>query len=124
MADGDTITVLREREQVKVRLVEIDAPEKARAFGNKSTQALSDMVHGTDVLVVEQRTDKYRRTLSRIYLDGLDVDAEQMRQCMAWVYDRYVTDRALYAIQNGTKAAKHGLWADADLMPPWKWRRR
>jgi endonuclease YncB( thermonuclease family) len=36
VADGDTITVLREREQVKVRLVEIDAPEKAQAFGNRS----------------------------------------------------------------------------------------
>lgn len=28
VADGDTITVLRDRTQVKVRLLEIDAPEK------------------------------------------------------------------------------------------------
>ncbi len=36
VADGDTITVLVGRDQVKVRLVEIDAPEKAQAFGNKA----------------------------------------------------------------------------------------
>ena len=29
VADGDTITVLVDREQVKVRLIEIDAPEKS-----------------------------------------------------------------------------------------------
>jgi endonuclease YncB( thermonuclease family) len=35
VADGDSITVLRDREQVKVRLVDIDAPERAQPFGNR-----------------------------------------------------------------------------------------
>ncbi len=124
VADGDTVTVLRDRQSVKVRLMEIDAPEKAQAFGNRSKQSLSAMVYGKDVLVVEHGTDKYRRTLGRIYQDRLDVNAEQVRQGMAWVYDRYVTDRGLYALQDEAKAAKRGLWTDADPMPPWKWRHK
>lgn len=125
VADGDTITVLREHEQVKIRLSGIDAPEKAQAFGNRSKQTLSGMVHGKDVLVLECGTDKYRRTLGRVYLDGLDVNAEQVRQGMAWVYRRYTSkDSPLYAVEGEAKAAKRGLWADAEPVPPWEWRHR
>lgn len=42
VVDGDSITVLREHEQIKMRLNEIDAPEKAQAFGNRSKQSLSE----------------------------------------------------------------------------------
>ena len=65
VADGDTITVLRDQEQVKVRLTEIDAPEKAQAFGNQAKQALSALVFGKEVRVVDHGTDRYRRTLGR-----------------------------------------------------------
>ncbi len=44
LADGDTITVLRDRTQVKIRLEGIDAPEKNQAFGNKAKVTLSDYV--------------------------------------------------------------------------------
>jgi hypothetical protein len=46
VADGDTITVLRDRTKVKVRRLEIDAPEKAQAFGAKSKESLSEMCFG------------------------------------------------------------------------------
>lgn len=36
ISDGDTLTLLSGREQIKVRLVEIDAPEKGQAFGNRA----------------------------------------------------------------------------------------
>ncbi|MBI4291294.1 MAG: thermonuclease family protein [Betaproteobacteria bacterium] len=124
VADGDTITVLKDREQVKVRLVEIDAPEKGQAFGNKSKQALSDLVYGKQVEVKERGKDQYKRTLGRIYRDGSDVNAEMVRLGMAWVYDRYATDRTLYQIQTEAKAERRGLWADPKPVAPWEWRRR
>lgn len=41
---------------------------------------------------------------------------------MAWVFDRYATDRTLYAIQDEARAARRGLWSDAAPVPPWEWR--
>lgn len=52
IADGDTITVLRDgRNQVKIRLYGIDAPESGQPFGKASKQNLSSMVYGKPVPV-------------------------------------------------------------------------
>ena len=123
VADGDTITVLREREQVRVRLVEIDAPENAQAFGSRSRQSLSDLCFNKTAKLENKGKDRYGRTLARVICDGADANAEQVRRGMAWVYDRYVTDRGLYSIQDEARAAKRGLWADVRPVPPWEWRR-
>lgn len=125
IADGDTITVLVERQQVKVRLVEIDAPEKAQAFGNRSKQSLSEMCFDKEAQIQEKSKDRYGRTLGRVYCAGMDTSAEQVRRGMAWVYRKYAPkDSPLYAIEDEAKAARRGLWVDADPMPPWEWRRQ
>jgi micrococcal nuclease len=123
VADGDSITVLHDREQVKVRLVDIDAPEKAQPFGNRSKQALEALVKGREVKVVERGKDRYERTLARIYHGDLDVNAEQVRQGMAWVFRRYSFDTGLYAIEAEAKEQQRGLWRDPNPMPPWEWRK-
>ena len=122
VADGDTITVLRGREQIKVRLAEIEAPEKAQPFGNKSKQALSALVYGKAVLVVDQGQDRYKRTIGRVYQDDVDVSAEQIKQGMAWVYRKYSKDVSLLSLEDEAKAQRLGLWADAEPVPPWEWR--
>lgn len=123
MADGDTITVLRDKVQVKVRLAEIDAPEKSQAFGNKSKQALTALVHGKQVLVVEQGRDRYKRTIGRVYQGNVDVSAEQVKQGMAWVYRKYLKDKTLLSLEDEAKAQQFGLWADVEPVPPWVWRK-
>lgn len=122
MADGDSITVLRDREQVKVRLVDIDAPEMAQPFGNRAKQALDALVYGRDVLVVERGKDRYRRVLGRVYRDDLDVNVEMVREGMAWVYRTYSSDAALPKIETEAKEQQRGLWHDAHPVPPWEWR--
>lgn len=123
VADGDSIAVLRDREQVKVRLVDIDAPEKAQPFGNRSRQALGAMVHGTEVHVVERGKDRYQRILGRVYRGDLDVNAEQVRQGMAWVYRQYSKDATLLKIETAAKEQHRGLWRDLDPVAPWEWRK-
>lgn len=125
VADGDTITVLRDKEQVKIRLIEIDAPEKAQAFGNKSKQSLSDLCFDKTATLADKGKDRYGRTLAKVTCDGIDANAEQVRQGMAWVYRKYAPkDSWLYAVEGEAKAARRGLWADAEPVPPWGWRHR
>ncbi|MCB1966956.1 MAG: thermonuclease family protein [Candidatus Accumulibacter sp.] len=123
VTDGDTVTVLRDREPVKVRLTEIDAPERKQPFGQRSRQHLADLVFRKEVLVVEHGKDRYGRTLGRLKLGAVDANEEQIRSGMAWVYDKYVVDRSLYGLQDEAKRARRGLWADPEPVPPWEWRR-
>ena len=47
IADGDTLSARGETPagtaNIKIRLAEIDAPEKGQAFGNRSRQHLADL---------------------------------------------------------------------------------
>lgn len=130
VSDGDTITALCQgNEQVKVRLAEIDAPEKAQPFGTKSKQSLSDLCFGKQARIASQGRDRYGRTIGRMYCftpgvkTEIDANAEQVRRGFAWVYDRYVTDPNLYPLQDAARAERRGLWADSAPTPPWEWRK-
>ena len=64
VADGDTITVLdADKQQHKIRLEGIDAPEKAQPYGKDSKKALSDLVFGKDVQVLWLKSDPTETTL-------------------------------------------------------------
>ena len=69
--------------------------------------------------------DRYGRVVGRVFVDGLDVNAEMVRNGHAWVYRQYAKDESLFALEDEARAAKRGLWAlsEADNMPPWDWRR-
>lgn len=79
VADGDTLTILRDRNQIRIRLTEIDAPERGQAFGKRSTQSLRSMCAGRTARVVVAGQDRYQRTLGRVWCGGLDTSAEQVR---------------------------------------------
>lgn len=126
ISDGDTLTARCGQpgayQQVKVRLSEIDAPEKAQPFGERSRQHLAQMCHQQTANIRPIGTDRFGRTLARVECQGKDTNAEQIRSGMAWVYDKYVTDRSLYGLQEKARAQGLGLWADREPVPPWIWR--
>lgn len=123
VADGDTLTVLKGREEVRVRLAEIDAPEKAQAFGQAAKRALSELCYRKSTTVHVQDVDRYGRVVGRVVCDGTDANRAQVRNGMAWVYDRYARDTRLHALQDEAQQAHRGLWKDASPTRPWEWRR-
>jgi hypothetical protein len=108
--------------QVKIRLAEIDAPEKRQPFGQRAKQSLSDLVYGKQVMVKQETKDRYGRVVSRMYAGSLDVNAEQIRRGMVWAYRKYAHDQALFALEQEAKNTKRGLWADPHAIPPWEYR--
>jgi endonuclease YncB( thermonuclease family) len=130
VADGDTITVLSAgNQQTRVRLQGIDAPESGQAFGQVSKRNLSNFIFDKQVVVEYEKTDRYGRTLGKVLAGRRDVNLEQVKAGLAWHYKDYQEeqqpeDRRLYAdAETDARAAKRGLWADANPIPPWDFRR-
>jgi endonuclease YncB( thermonuclease family) len=122
--DGDTLTVLVGKQQVKVRLAEIDAPELRQAFGQRSKQSLADLCFQESAKVEQIARDRYGRSVGRVECAGMEASAHQVALGMAWVFDRYSKPSSpLYGLQDDAKAARRGLWADTEPVPPWEWRK-
>ncbi|MCP4043825.1 MAG: thermonuclease family protein, partial [Gammaproteobacteria bacterium] len=64
---------------LKIRLAEIDTPERRQPFGTKAKQALAKMAFNKQARVVEVTKDRYKRIVGRVYMGNLDVNAELVR---------------------------------------------
>jgi endonuclease YncB( thermonuclease family) len=121
--DGDTVLIKRTSGLLKIRLAEIDAPEKMQTFGETSKRSLSDMVMGKQVKFVSETMDQYGRMVAHLSVEGLDVNAEQIRRGMAWEYSNFHSNKALIALQHEAMQVPRGLWAQSNPTPPWEWRK-
>lgn len=125
VADGDTITVLHNKEEHKIRLAGIDCPElKGQPFGAAAKKLTSKLVFGKMVKVTVTDTDRYGRLVAEVYLpDGKCLNQELVRSGMAWWYRRYAPDDEVLAkLEVDARKARRGLWAEKAPTPPWEWR--
>lgn len=109
-----------DKEQIKVRLSEVDAPESAQAYGTRSKQALSDLIFGKEVVVLQDDKDRYGRLVGQVHVDGLHVNHKMVQEGMAWVYRQYLKDQSLLQEEQKAREAKKGLWSIpvTDQIPP------
>lgn len=125
VADGDTLTILTaDKEQTKVRLAAIDAPEKAQPFGERSKHSLSAMCFGKSATIDVVDLDRYGRTVGVVTCDGVEVNRTQVSRGMAWAYRKHIKGfEFLIEEERKARSLKSGLWADPDPTPPWEWRK-
>ena len=123
VVDGDTIHVFYQDEVYKIRLTEIDAPERDQPYGSNSTEYLKNLLKEGMVDVDISGTDRYGRKLGRLYWQGIDINRELVSAGYAWVYDQYVTDNSFYENQSKARNSKKGLWEDQNPLEPWNWRK-
>ena len=121
ISDGDTITILQGKQQIKVRLFGIDAPELEQPYGKKSKQFLANLIAGEVVEVEPKGKDRYKRTLGIIYYKGQDINAQMVLNGYAWAYVKY--SRIYVDQEKAARENKLGLWQSSDPTPPWEWRK-
>jgi endonuclease YncB( thermonuclease family) len=124
VSDGDTLTVLRDRVQVKIRLHGIDCPESSQDFGTQAKKLTSELAFGQLVTVRPHDTDRYGRTVADVVLpDGRLLNHELVRRGMAWHYRQYARhDGTLSKLEAEARSAKRGLWSKPNPIPPWAFR--
>jgi endonuclease YncB( thermonuclease family) len=124
--DGDTVVIASPRgPEMRVRLAEIDAPEKGQPWGSKSKETLSNLVYGKAVVLTVTGQDRYGRTIARLQAAGQDVSAEMVRRGAAWAYRDYLKQKTLLQVEADARRERRGLWAlsERETVPPWVWRR-
>ncbi|MDO8728591.1 MAG: thermonuclease family protein [bacterium] len=126
--DGDTLDVMENGSPLRIRLANVDAPEKTQAFGQASKKSLSDMCYGKEAIVhvtgMEQTIREKKRTIAIVQCGGIDVNRAQVERGLAWVYTRYNHDVTLPLLQLQAKNGHIGLWHDVDPVPPWDYRHK
>ena len=122
ISDGDTIMILQDKQQIKVRLFGIDAPEKKQDYGQKSRQFLASLIAGQVVEVEPKGKDRYKRTLGIIHYKGQDINAQMVLNGYAWAYVKY--SRIYVDHESAARKNKQGLWQSSNPTPPWEWRKR
>jgi len=126
IADGDTLTLLTaDKERVKVRLAEIDTPEKKQPYGQRAKQELAELAFNQTAQISVLDTDRYGRVVGRVRVNDLDVNAELVRRGAAWVYRDYLKRTDLLPLEAEARKLRKGLWAlpAPERMPPWQWRK-
>jgi endonuclease YncB( thermonuclease family) len=131
IADGDTLTILDSgKQQHKIRIAFIDAPESKQPYGQRSKQSLSDLVFGKETKADCYKTDRYGRLVCTVFVAGKDVGLAQLDAGMAWWYRKYAHEQPprqridYESAEDRAAADRVGLWQDKDPVPPWEWRRK
>lgn len=124
ITDGDTIKVLTEDHTLfRVRLAEIDAPEKGQPYGRQAKEALSLLCFGKEATLEVSGKDRYGRLLAGVNCDGELANEMLVRKGYAWVYRRYSSRQELLDMEAQARAMRIGIWSDSDVTPPWVWRK-
>jgi endonuclease YncB( thermonuclease family) len=127
------------KQEHRIRISGIDAPEKRQPFGERSRQNLSKLAFQEDARLECHKTDRYGRKVCKVWVrpsdcpncgKTLDVGHAQVLAGLAWWYRAYAKeqtadDQGRYeSAEREARLRKWGLWQDNEPVPPWEWRQR
>jgi len=125
VSDGDTITVLRGFQQVRIRFYGIDAPEKKQAYGKAAKRHLISLIANRTVEIKPITQDRYGRPVVIVFAYGTNINQMMVQDGYAWVYREYCKKAFCsqwLRLEEEARKQKLGLWSDSHPVPPWVWR--
>jgi endonuclease YncB( thermonuclease family) len=122
--DGDTVELQSATGRLKLRLTDIDAPERNQEYGQKSRRALIKLCKGDNVSISVAfiGKDKYDRNLGRLQCNQTDASLYLAQHGYAWHNEKYSNDAAIKAAVAKAREKRIGLWSSEDPVAPWVWR--
>jgi micrococcal nuclease len=121
--DGDTVKIKDAGYEYRLRITNIDAPERNQAYGKKSRRALMDFCADATIYVAISGYDKYGRKLGKLLCNQQDASIHMVKYGHAWVNKRYSKDYSLAVLQDKARKSKLGLWQSQQPTAPWVWRK-
>lgn len=124
--DGDTIYVFVKTNTIKVRLSDIDTPEKKQPYGLEAKDFVIKTALGKIVIVKYRGKDRYGRIVGTVIIGTNDVSINQelLKSGLAYWYRQYSTNQALGILEMEAKTNKLGIWSLTNSIPPWEWRKK
>ena len=124
ITDGDTFKLLlKDSTLIRVRLANIDCPEKKQPFSAKAKEFVSNAIFNKDVSIDMLKKDRYRRYIANVlYDDSLSLNYELVKNGLAWHYIKYSKDTLIQTFEDKARLHKVGLWIDENAVSPWEWR--
>ena len=121
--DGDTVKIKDSAHEYKLRLTDIDAPERNQTDGLKSRRALMQFCKNASVKVYISGVDKYQRHLGKLHCNNVDASVFMIKNGHAWFNRRYSADYTLDFTEQDARKNGLGLWKAKQQTPPWVWRK-
>lgn len=123
VSDGDTLALLTNNEKLKVRLFGIDAPESKQSYGDQSRANLLALcpIRSLARVKIKDR-DKYGRIVGIVFCNGMDVNAKQVQEGLAWAYKEY--SLAYLHLEIQARFQSRGLWSESSPIKPSLYRKQ
>ena len=121
--DGDTFVFQTEEGSFTVRMYGTDAPERGQPFSRESADFLKQYLN-KDAVFKRQGTDRYARTLGKLFINGQDINLLSIKEGCSWHFTRYSSDQDYVSAEEYARKNKLGLWRLPDTKPPWGWRKK
>jgi len=130
VTDGDTAVVETGGRSLRVRFYGVDAPERAnrdwpaQPYSRAAAEFMQKLLGGRAVRVRLNGDRTHGREVGEIFVDNRSASRELLRAGLGWWNDRFAAnDAELARLQREARAARRGLWRDANPVAPWAHRR-
>jgi endonuclease YncB( thermonuclease family) len=122
--EGDIITILKNDQQITIRLAAIDCPEMDMPYGPRARTFTARLVADKKVRVWPVASDSKGRVMAFVFSEKKNLNKELLSAGLAWHHKTYARDPELAKLAFKARSKKIGLWSQPNPIPPWEHKKK